>query len=94
MVEASGWLPLTGEASAPSLCQVGPTFQVVSSPSLLDFSRVDVRVFSLCKSDMWTSFCYYSDNPCRNRHSPKLVEIVSKNPKSMGMFSFYPLSSF
>jgi len=35
----------------------------VTSSSLLDCSRVDLRIFSLCKSDMWTSFCSYSDNP-------------------------------
>jgi len=35
--------------------------------SLLEYFGVDVQVFSLCKCDMWTSFCYYPDNPLQRQ---------------------------
>jgi len=35
--------------------------------SLLEYSGVDVRVFSVCKSDVWISFYYYFDNPMQKQ---------------------------
>jgi hypothetical protein len=42
--------------------------------SLLDYIFSVYGHFSLCKPDMWTIFGRFQLAPCRNRHSPKLME--------------------
>jgi len=59
--------------------------------SLLEYLGVDVRVSLDVNLTYGPPFVIILVTPYSNRHSPKLVEIVSKNPKSMVMFSFIPV---
>jgi len=44
-----------------------PNWPHFAGLSPLDCSGVDVSVFSLCKSDIWTSFYSYFDNPLQKK---------------------------
>jgi hypothetical protein len=69
----TGWAPcLRGQPASGLVC------------CLLESSRVFlcVRSFSLCKSYMWAFFGHFLINPCKNRYSPKLMELCQCNPYS------------
>jgi hypothetical protein len=48
--------------------------------SLLYYTFSVYGPLSLCKPDMWTIFGCFQLAPCRNRHSPKLMEFYQLNP--------------
>ena len=64
LIGGGGWAaapPIRG--ARPCLAASGPHF--TGSPFRVFYSILELtfHVFSLCKSDMWTSFCSYSKNP-------------------------------
>jgi hypothetical protein len=72
----------TGGAPAPTLGQP-PGFRAKFASGLfLESSRIFqiieklcVALLFLCKPDMWAFLDYFQLVPCRNRHSPKLMEL-------------------
>jgi hypothetical protein len=47
-----------------------------------------VGLFSLCKHDMWAILGSFQLTPCRNRYSPKLIELCQWTPYIYMVFSF------
>jgi hypothetical protein len=45
-----------------------------SSRTFQILEKLFVPLLSLCKPDMWDFLSSFQLTPCRNRHSPKLVE--------------------
>ena len=64
-------------ADAPPVRLDGLRLRRVSFSSLLDSKNLFVVFLSLCKSDLWASFGCFLITPSRNKHLPKLMEIVS-----------------
>jgi hypothetical protein len=69
-----------GLGGHPVILIGGPHLPGGAFSCLLESSFTYVGLFSLCKHDMWAFLGSFLITPCRNRHSPKLVEFYQCNP--------------
>jgi hypothetical protein len=93
------WLPgqggcPKGEVGRPASEAVHPSVCSRAFSSLLGSKKVYVAPLSLCKPNMWAFLGSFQLTPCRNRHSPKLMEFCQCTPYIYVVFMFRYFSCF